>query len=101
VDPVAPQNGGLAAKLSQVVDHYAGEYRPIGALTYEVLRQGIINGAFAPGSVLRQQTIAHAIGVSRSPVRNALSRLESEGWVTLEPDGSARVRDRDSREQSP
>lgn len=52
---------------------------------YLELRKAILNGVFAPGEVLRQQEVAEKLGVSRSPLREALPRLEAEGMVVLRP----------------
>jgi DNA-binding GntR family transcriptional regulator len=48
---------------------------------YGRLRGWIIEGTLQPGEVLRDQDIASAFGVSRTPVREALRRLEDEGFV--------------------
>jgi DNA-binding GntR family transcriptional regulator len=48
---------------------------------YERVRDWIIEGTLAPGEVLRDQDIARSLGVSRTPVREALRRLEDEGFV--------------------
>jgi DNA-binding GntR family transcriptional regulator len=48
---------------------------------YERLRGWIIAGTLEPGEVLRDQEIAASLGVSRTPVREALRRLEDEGFV--------------------
>jgi DNA-binding GntR family transcriptional regulator len=48
---------------------------------YVQLRGWIIDGTLQPGEVLRDQAIAAALGVSRTPVREALRRLEDEGFV--------------------
>jgi DNA-binding GntR family transcriptional regulator len=52
-------------------------------LIAESLRQAIIEGGLAPGQSLRQENLARHFDVSRIPVREALRRLESEGWVVL------------------
>ncbi|WP_407713749.1 GntR family transcriptional regulator [Comamonas testosteroni] len=52
---------------------------------YGELRKAILNGMFAPGQMLRQEEVAAKMGVSRSPVREALPRLEAEGIVVLHP----------------
>jgi DNA-binding GntR family transcriptional regulator len=54
-------------------------------LVYRKLREAILNGAYPPGSMLRQEDVATTLGVSRNPLREALPRLESEGVVTLFP----------------
>lgn len=48
---------------------------------YRQLRARIVNGELAPGSVVTSSGLAGELGVSRSPVREALSRLELEGLV--------------------
>src|SRR5690625_5113509 len=52
---------------------------------YEQLQNAIFNGIFRPGQVLRQEDVANFLGVSRSPLREALSRLEADGIVTSRP----------------
>lgn len=54
-------------------------------MVYQQLRNAILNGAFAPGQMLRQEEVAVQLGVSRSPLREALPRLEAEGIVVLNP----------------
>ena len=48
---------------------------------YEMLRQKILNQELEPGGKINQVEVAQEIGVSRTPVAKALSRLESEGLV--------------------
>lgn len=52
---------------------------------YGELRKAILNGVFRPGQMLRQDQVAALMGVSRSPLREALPRLEAEGIVVLHP----------------
>lgn len=49
--------------------------------TYDRLRRDIVDGRFAPGSRLHLATICRRYGVGMSPVREALSRLSSEGFA--------------------
>jgi len=49
------------------------------------LRSGILDGSLGPGVQLKQERLASAFGVSRIPVREALSRLQAEGLVVHEP----------------
>lgn len=51
---------------------------------YSAIRDGIMNGALKPGDSLVEQELAEKIGVSRTPVRQALARLGLEGLVILE-----------------
>ncbi|KKW91414.1 MULTISPECIES: GntR family transcriptional regulator [Sphingobium] len=48
---------------------------------YAIIRQRILDGTFPPGSQLREEEIAEACGVSRTPVRDAMRRLETEMFV--------------------
>ena len=53
--------------------------------TYRVLRERLLAGEFIPGQRLTEESIAQGLGVSRTPVREALHKLELEGLV--EPAG--------------
>lgn len=61
--------------------------RPTTAQVYvlEQLRQSIVAGDLMPGQALRQDALAKRFGVSRVPLREALSTLEGEGQVVYEP----------------
>ncbi|WP_116998355.1 GntR family transcriptional regulator [Desertimonas flava] len=63
-----------------------------GEPVYERLRAGIVEGRYAPGARLVEQAIAAELGVSRTPVREALRRLESDGLVTSERNRGVVVR---------
>lgn len=78
--------------LDDLVGRFAQGYKTIEEMVYDVIKQGIVNAAFAPGERLRQEALADAIGVSRIPVRSALIRLESEGLVLFHPRRGAIVR---------
>ncbi|MER1966590.1 GntR family transcriptional regulator [Castellaniella sp. GW247-6E4] len=55
------------------------------SLVYQKLREAILNGSFKPGQMLRQDEVAAKLGVSRSPLREALPRLEADGIVVSYP----------------
>jgi DNA-binding GntR family transcriptional regulator len=57
-----------------------------------VLEDEIISGVLAPGQVLRQEHVCERFGVSRTPVREALQRLEALGLVSAVPNRGVRVR---------
>ena len=59
--------------------------------TYTVLRDRIHSGAFAPQARLNIDGLARELGVSAIPVREALRRLEAEGWVKFQPNVGAIV----------
>jgi DNA-binding GntR family transcriptional regulator len=60
-------------------------------LAYEAIRKGIGNGEFAPGTWLRESGVASTLDLSRTPVREALRMLASEGVVELVHNRGARV----------
>ncbi|WNV88908.1 GntR family transcriptional regulator [Umezawaea sp. Da 62-37] len=62
-----------------------------GDFAYATLREKVLSGEFAPGEVLNQATLARAIGISTTPLREALRRLKSEGLVELDAHRDARV----------
>ncbi|GAB3680565.1 GntR family transcriptional regulator [Saccharopolyspora tripterygii] len=58
---------------------------------YETVREKILSGEFPPGSVLNQATLAQTIGISTTPLREALRRLKAEGLVELGAHRDAKV----------
>src|ERR1700742_1099548 len=52
---------------------------------YATLRRAIIEGRFAPGRRMREIELAEHLGISRTPTRQALTRLELEGLLNLRP----------------
>jgi len=61
------------------------DYRSKTDLVADAVRLMIQNGELQPGSDLRQRELAQLLGVSSTPVREALRRLEAEGYVANEP----------------
>ena len=78
--------------LGDAVMHIAANYKTVGEMAYEVIKDAILSGRFAPGERLRQEALAEAIGVSRIPVRSALMQLEAEGLVSYHSRRGAVVR---------
>jgi len=56
---------------------------------YRLLKQLIISGQIGPGTVINERSFSNILDVSRTPLRDALKILESEGWI--EQRGSQRV----------
>ncbi len=52
---------------------------------YEAIRDRIVNGELSVGEFVREQEVSEALGVSRTPVREALGRLASEGFLDRIP----------------
>jgi DNA-binding GntR family transcriptional regulator len=58
---------------------------------YESIRRAIIEGTLAPGDNLRDADLAAELGLSRAPVRQALTRLAADGLVESKPQSFTRV----------
>ena len=58
---------------------------------YEAIRSRILKGSFPPAFHLREEEVAEQVGVSRTPVREALRRLAAEGYVEFLPNRGAFV----------
>lgn len=79
-------------KKKSVVKNRDGENIATGsALAYESLKALIISGELKPGSDLDEQEFVKRFKVSRTPVREALIRLSSEGLVSIAPNRGAKV----------
>lgn len=62
-----------------------GDHPSLQERVYRELREAIISGALRPGERLVETSLAGRLGVSRSPVREAIRRLEQDGLVTFSP----------------
>ena len=60
-------------------------HRPLREIVYEELKRQIMVGEIAPGTRMMEVDLADEMGVSRTPVREAIRKLEKEGLVTIEP----------------
>lgn len=68
-------------------------YKPLREIVFEHLREAIINGKLRPGERLMEVQLADDMGVSRTPVREAIRKLELEGLVIMIPRRGAYVAD--------
>ena len=73
---------------STVVNHLAANR---GDLAYQNLKAQLLSGAFSPGSTLSTYHLAAELGISRTPISQALKRLEDEGFVEIIPQVGCRV----------
>lgn len=69
------------------------EYLPLREVVFNNLRDAILNGQLHPGERLLENQLAEKLGVSRTPVREALRMLEQENLVALVPRKGAQVLD--------
>lgn len=60
---------------------------------YRTVRERILDGELAPGQVLQQRELAAALGISTTPLREALRRLMTEGLVEIDSHRDARISD--------
>jgi hypothetical protein len=56
---------------------------------YLALRRCLADGTYPPGAHLREEDLATQLGVSRTPIRDALRRLDAEGWLRVVPNQGA------------
>lgn len=68
-------------------------YKPLREIVFEHLREAIIKGKLRPGERLMEMQLADEMGVSRTPVREAIRKLELEGLVIMVPRRGAYVAD--------
>ena len=59
---------------------------------YQRIRDGILSGSLTNGNRLTEDYLARALGISKSPVREAMNRLESEGLIEIQPRRGAFIR---------
>lgn len=67
------------------------EYLPLRDVVFNTLRQAILKGELKPGERLMEITLANRLGVSRTPIREAIRKLELEGLVIMVPRKGAKV----------
>ena len=60
-------------------------HRPLREIVYEELKMQILTGKIVPGTRMMEVDLAEDMGVSRTPIREAIRKLEKEGLVTIEP----------------
>jgi DNA-binding GntR family transcriptional regulator len=58
---------------------------PLRQAVYDALAEMIASGSLKPGQHLVESDLAEELGVSRQPIREALQRLQADGWVELRP----------------
>ncbi|MCR5734137.1 MAG: GntR family transcriptional regulator [Lachnospiraceae bacterium] len=67
------------------------EFLPLRDVVFNTLRQSILTGELSPGERLMEIHLANKLGVSRTPIREAIRMLELEGLVTMIPRKGAEV----------
>ena len=85
------EKAGGEETMSDKLKVNMNEYLPLRDVVFNTLRQAIITGEFAPGERLMEIALANRLGVSRTPVREAIRKLELEGLVVMIPRKGAEV----------
>lgn len=78
----------MAGKLSKI---NLNDYKPLREVIFNTIREAIIGGELKPGERLMEVQLAEKMGVSRTPVREAIRKLELEGLVEMIPRKGAHV----------
>lgn len=73
------------------LEMHMDEYLPLRDVVFNTLRRAILKGELKPGERLMEITLADQLGVSRTPIREAIRKLELEGLVVMAPRKGAKV----------
>lgn len=77
--------------MKDMLQENMDEYLPLRDVVFKTLRQGILTGELKPGERLMEIHLANRLGVSRTPIREAIRKLELEGLVIMIPRRGAQV----------
>ena len=69
----------------------SGKKLPVAAFAYAEIKRRVLDNEFAPGAYFLEQEIAEILAVSRTPVREALQKLQQEGLVEVVPRRGVRI----------
>ncbi|RCK33985.1 hypothetical protein TH9_06165 [Thalassospira xiamenensis] len=76
----------------------SADHQPRGEVAYQKLLAAIQHGELKPGTRIREVEVAERFGISRTPVRDAIRRLESDGLLIHMPRHGAVIKELDHRE---
>lgn len=79
--------------MKELVAIQMDSYRPLRDIVFETLREAILEGKLKPGERVMEVQLAEQLGVSRTPVREAIRKLELEGLLVMVPRKGAYVAD--------
>jgi len=68
------------------------------ARAYEAIKSRIIDCSYPPGAKISEARLVEELGVGRSPIRTALARLRSEGWIEVSPQSGSYVKQLNAQE---
>lgn len=90
--PYTAMKGAQPMTMIEPDEAAAGRSKPTRERVYLYVREQILRGRFPGGSFVEEEQISSALGVSRTPVREAFHRLEAERFIDLLPRRGALVR---------
>jgi DNA-binding GntR family transcriptional regulator len=76
-----------------MINYDLQNHKPLREIVYDQLKQQILTGEINPGTRMMEVDLARDMGVSRTPIREAIRKLEKEGLVIIEPRRGAYVSD--------
>jgi len=79
------------AKQTDFPESETGAVQSLRSKVFSIIEQDILNGVYKPGESLTEAKLCELLGVSRTPVREALTQLDLEGLVRVIPNKSAIV----------
>jgi len=82
----------MVGAVARIVQDRAPLVRNASAAATELIRAAIVDGRLAPGQRLKEEELARELGISRTPVREALLILQAEGLVDAAPNRGAVVK---------
>ena len=84
--------------MARILQERTPLVRNASAAATELIREAIIDGRLAPGQRLKEEELARELGISRTPVREALLMLQAEGLVDAVPNRGAVVSSHDAED---
>jgi DNA-binding GntR family transcriptional regulator len=82
----------MVALVAKILQEREALVRNASAAATELIRGAIVDGRLAPGERLKEEELARELGISRTPIREALLMLQAEGLVDAMPNRGATVR---------
>jgi DNA-binding GntR family transcriptional regulator len=88
----------MVARVTRVLPPNVALVRNASVAATELIRDAIIEGRLEPGQRLKEEELARELGISRTPVREALLMLQAEDLVVATPNRGATVRVHDAKD---
>lgn len=85
------ERNGEKIQMTSNFSIHMDKYLPLRDVVFQTLREAILRGELKPGERLMEIALAERLGVSRTPIREAIRKLELEGLVIMIPRKGAQV----------